>query len=469
MEWALNTATNHPDLSGAIVTADGEWLDVLLPDRRTFRFRPAALIKESAPQAQREELLYRLLSIGVAQASQPRPSTPPAREKDDFGGARAADAADAADASGAVSDADRAGENIFGDLADAERSSLGSLAERDFAADPFTPAPVPADPDTPIVPIVRAADYFIASHHGEDSMIYVPLTDFVGVGLAFDLPQTIQLIYYSQVEQMPSDVGELLAESVNALRRLVGQQRLAVDLGVTRIAGCEVVTFLAPDNYELSWFCDVEMMQEVARRLQESHPDNIPLFVPAARTKLYVVFSEDPHLVDFFTMLLTQRHTPEAVYPLPHTVADDGWREWVPFPGSPLAEVLGALRHEFRAKIYAAQVKAMEQWGDLGALKPYEPKRMRTGERVSACEWDALDGSGSIPDTDFISFVRQPSPHPWEESRPVRITMRAHIAREIWPAGFEKAQTAWPPRWIVTGFPADAVLAKLAASADRDF
>lgn len=439
VQWALEKAVEHPDLAGAIVTADGESLDVLLPDGRAFRFRPGVFIAEDAPEVQRAELLYRLISIGVEQAKAPM--------FDDATGHIGEDASAAASASG-----------------DAE--ALIDLDDRHL----HVPEPAPIlDANPTIVPIVRSADYFVNSHRGEDSMIYVPLTDFVGVGLALDNPDAAQPIYYSQMEQVPSDVGALLAESVNALRRVVGYQRVSVDLGLSRISGADVVTFLAPENYELSWFCDVEMMIQVAQRLRERHPDDIPLFVPAARTKFYVVFSEDPHLVDFFTILLTQRRSSEAVYPLPHTVTADGWKEWVPFADSKLAQVLGALRGSFRQAIYAQQVRALSSWGDFGELKSYIPRRLHSGQRVSATEWNAMDVRGSIPDTDFISFIREPSPHPWENSNGVRITIRSHIAREIWPQGIMRDSTAWPPRWNVQGFPDEATLAQLAQSADREF
>ncbi|MDD7466065.1 MAG: hypothetical protein PUK59_07545 [Actinomycetaceae bacterium] len=499
VQWALDKAVEHPDLAGAIVTADGESLDVLLPDGRTFRFRPGVFIAEDAPEVERAELLYRLISIGVEQAKAAKFSGASGEHDNGTAGSTAASTADP-DASSAAamtsaptpasgndgrgrdgrdSGINGADGNGGGSASNGEAAAYMAADSRENPAGDV-PGDIPTqagelapmwEEDPTIVPIVRAADYFVNSHRGDDSMVYVPLTDFVGVGLALDRPDVIQPIYYSQMEQVPSDVGSLLAESVNALRQLVGHQRLSVDLGLSRISGADVVTFLAPDNYELSWFCDVEMMIQVAQRLHERHPNDIPLFVPAARTKLYVVFSEDPHLVDFFKILLTQRRSPEAVYPLPHTVTADGWKEWVPFADSELAQVLGALRNSFRQEIYAQQVQALSSWTDcdFGELKSYTPRRMHSGQRVSATEWNAMDVRGSIPDTDFISFVREPSPHPWENPNGVRITIRSQVAREIWPQGIVRDPMAWPSRWNVQGFPDEATLGRLIESADREF
>ncbi|XCB29194.1 hypothetical protein RQN30_07965 [Arcanobacterium hippocoleae] len=46
IDWALSVAANHPELQDSIVTANDDWLDILLSDGRTFRFRPGALIKK---------------------------------------------------------------------------------------------------------------------------------------------------------------------------------------------------------------------------------------------------------------------------------------------------------------------------------------------------------------------------------------------------------------------------------------
>jgi len=68
MDWAVEVAAAHPELKGAFINADGEWLDILLADGRTFRFRPAQLMDASKPEAVRRELLTRLISIGVSRA-----------------------------------------------------------------------------------------------------------------------------------------------------------------------------------------------------------------------------------------------------------------------------------------------------------------------------------------------------------------------------------------------------------------
>ncbi len=443
MEWTLEQAAKHPKLQSAFVNANGDWLDVLLPDGRAFRFRPGALIKSDATDEQKEILLNRLIDVGVEQAEESRVD-----EAADLAVRPDGPSASAMDANGNdVTGAEEPTDRFI--TADADWETMKK--------------------DAPVMPIVRAADYFLPSHRDADSMVYLPLTDFLAVGIAHDLPDTIEPIYYTQLEDDSRELGELLSEAVMTLRLMTNKNQQTVELEISEIAGARVMTFLQPVNYELSWFADLDMIQQVAERIAQERPDDIPLFVPASRTKLYVVFSDDPHLVDFFTLLLAQRDSADAVYPLPHTVAADGWLEWQPFPGSPLAEVLGALRNHFRENIYGSQVRIMQKWDSMGALKPFVPRRLKTGERVSTTDWDATDNYGSVPKTDFITFTRQQSPHPWEDVTPVNITVRTHVAAELWPEGFSQDDNAWPPRYTITGFPDDETLIKLRDATDRRF
>lgn len=441
MEWALARAAKHPKLENAFVNANGDWLDILLPDGRAFRFRPNAMIKSDATVEQREILLDRLIDIGVEQAEE----------------SQLAEAADSAADGTEDSSADQPG-----GVAELSQNSTDAYVPVDAEWDE-------AKKDAPIVPIVRAADYFLPSHRSSDSMVYLPLTDFLAVGIAHDLPDTIEPIYYTQLEDDTRELGEVMSDAVSTLRHMASQKTDTVELQVTEIEGARVLAFIQPPNYELSWFADLDMIQQIAERIAQERPDAIPLFVPAARTKLLIVFSDDPNLAKFFKQLLAHRDSADAVYPLPHTVAADGWLEWQPFPDSELAEVLGALRNHFRERIYSSQVMIMEKWKDVGALKPFVPRRLKSGERVSATLWDATDGHGTIPVTDFITFTRQESPHPWEEETPVNITVRSHIAAELWPEGFSQDDNMWPPRYTIKGFPDDETLIKLRDATDRRF
>ena len=434
MDWSVAVASKHPDLDGALIAAHDDWLDVLLKDGRSFRFRPGALIREDAPEDAREDVLNRLLTIGATQATLPESSeSAPATERP---------------------------------------TSTTQPDNTETATSPMLPTGIEptfnaATPET-LMPLVRSADSFLQSHHDGDSLVYLPMTPFVGVGLYRDNGNKKLPVRYSDITDDMRDVGELMTAAVMNLRER-SDTGLGLSLAMGRIGGAEVYTFLAPARYELSWFCDLDMIQHVAEELAKDRPGDIPLFVPASRNKLYIVFADNPNLLGFFKVLNENRHAEDTVYPLPHTVAADGWREWVPLPGDDIAAVLSDLRTFFQERIYAQQVTCMSRWGDFGMLKSYHARRLKNGESVSSTTWEATDKHGSIPETDFITFIREASPHPWENEPAVSLTIRSHVARDVWSEGFQRDEEAWPPRWIVTGFPTKEELIALRDAADREF
>ena len=560
MTWALKTATSHPELAKAMVNADGEWLDFLLEDGRTFRFRPGALIRPEAPAENREDILNRLISIGIKQASlptvserrsdgtvpgavppgtsdtfdryvpgserggfpssasavkkapEPSPDERPASDEanDPVPDAEAAAPAEAPVASSPAEPADAAETNAAAEANEpAEPADANEPADTNVPpvvvtsateaaaepAEPSDPGPefeaeasssasepvfsrdgresesgVATGPDvtpaTEVLPIVRGADFFLRTHHPEDGMVYLPLTNFVGVGLSLGTSLPTQPVYFSQLGSDPEPLGELMMRAVDHLRE---QMNDAIELVVDTSMGANAALFVSPEGFQSSWFADVVALGSISQHFAEQEPDAIPLFVPVSFDKLLVVMSTDPGLAALFRHLLSVREDERLIYPLPHTLAADGWTEWVPFPGDELAETLGTLRNYFRAKIYDQQVRTYTAWGVPGALKEFIPRRLKTGERVSATEWDALDGEGSIPDATYITFTRAASPHPWERATPVSITVLTHVARELWPDGIERDPNAWPKRYRVKGFPDDATLLRLRDGAGRQF
>ncbi|WP_353065631.1 hypothetical protein [Arcanobacterium hippocoleae] len=284
MDWALKTAGNHPQLHHSLVTANGDWLEILLADGRTFRFRPSALIQEDAPLAARTEALNRLISVGIKNA--PEIST-----------AHTSASEIAPQDSTAPKSAFPLQDPPPGDPEN-NRGTLKQtvLPDPDSAANPL-PTPLA---DAVLLPIVRNAEIFLNSHHRDDSIVYLPLTDFIAAGIALDFPDEIRPIYYSQITADNREVGELLANSVLELRGITDSLNDSLKLEVMKIAGAEIISFTNPANYESSWFCDLEMLQQLAQQISAAHDGALPLFVPAATTKFYLIFDTDPHLADFF-------------------------------------------------------------------------------------------------------------------------------------------------------------------------
>jgi len=615
MDWAVEVAAAHPELKGAFINADGEWLDILLADGRTFRFRPAQLMDASKPEAVRRELLTRLISIGVSRAEAAPGSDGPESGANGPGpGARESSPGtkgpdplmDGSDAE-SPADPDRPGADRFAGAPDADGSNPDALPRANAAArgsgdseptqgtgeapgawtsashgdrshgrpsgppsgggedraaageagpsapgaspdDPSAanradtshrgpsrqagpPTPVESDPPTPtgpsgpgpsapgtssptdpfddvgslvdgldlpfeeldssdeaetasgehLMPIVRSADYFVRSHdHArDDSMVYVPMTPFIGTGIAVDSAHTITPLFFSDLENtgLPSDIVPLFQHALTRLRTfdtVDGQP--SVQVYPQQIGGANVFDFTGPANYQSSWFTDVEMALTVSESLSKANRDSLPLFVPASRASLFVVMADDPHLPELFTRLAKDLNRPDTIYPLPHVVTQDGWSEWIPMPDHPAAKALAKIRTSVRERIYRAQAEAMRTWpGDFGRLVEFQV--LRQGSLIasppmsSLAIWTSDAGYGSLPDTDFVAFLRQTSAgEPWEE-RDWRgmVVLRAQVARDVWHEGISPMTNVWPPRWSVRGFPDDAQLNALREASDREF
>ena len=331
------------------------------------------------------------------------------------------------------------------------------------------------------MPIVRSADYFVRSHdHArDDSMVYVPMTPFIGTGIAVDSAHTITPLFFSDLENtgLPSDIVPLFQHALTRLRTfdtVDGQP--SVQVYPQQIGGANVFDFTGPANYQSSWFMDVEMVLTVSESLSKANRDSLPLFVPASRASLFVVMADDPHLPELFTRLAKDLNRPDTIYPLPHVVTQDGWSEWIPMPDHPAAKALAKIRTSVRERIYRAQAEAMRTWpGDFGRLVEFQV--LRQGSLIasppmsSLAIWTSDAGYGSLPDTDFVAFLRQTSAgEPWEE-RDWRgmVVLRAQVARDVWHEGISPMTNVWPPRWSVRGFPDDAQLNALREASDREF
>lgn len=441
MEWAQSVAGEHPDLQGAIISHDEEWLDVLLPDGRTFRFRPAQLIDPDAPKDERTERLRRLIAIGAKNAQPPTHN----------------------DAHSTNADSQSANTETQGQttgMADAQekRPSLHSVFS---GASPQHLGATDSEGKPLMLPIVRRADYFLSSHKPErgDSIVYIPLTDFVAVGLAEDYAERINPLFFSHFTERGIDADieghTLFSRAVENLRGYnLSCGKSGVEVGVTRVAGAQVLTLTSPDDYQSSWFADVEIIEKVRDSIIRDNPEALPLFVPASRTNLLVVLADDPYLPSFFSLIQRSISAPDTIYPLPHVLADDGWSEWIPLTDHPVAGVLEGLRHVCRSQAYAAQTEFLRQSNtegkSYGIVKDYEVRELKGGRSVSVTTWTSSDNFGSLPLTDFITFVREAE---GDDSEREQVTIRRLVACEVWAQGLKDAAGIWPARLEVNGFP----------------
>ncbi|MBR5951459.1 MAG: hypothetical protein IKZ87_08535 [Actinomycetaceae bacterium] len=446
MQWVRGIAAQHDDLRGAVVSPDGDWLDILLPDGRTFRFRPAQLIDPNAPETARAERLNRLISIGVKNAKAPeqaKQDLPPTNTPPHNPHHQGANITPQMQAPNQMHPQEKSPSlrSVF-NVNEPERTGA-----KDEEGNPL------------MLPIVRRADYFL-QHHNQgtgDSIVYIPLTDFVAVGLAEDHAERIIPLFFSQFARHGIDADteghSLFRRAIDNLRtHNLSGGKVGVVLGVTRVAGAQVLTFTSPEDYQSSWFADVEVLQQVKASIVRDNPDVLPLFIPASRTNLLVVFADDPHLPSFFSVIMRNIPAPDTVYPLPHTLAEDGWREWIPLNDHPAAAVLEKMRNDCRSRAYAAQAQFLRtppsETTSYGSVKDYEVHSVN-GRSVSMATWTDSDNFGSLPMTDFITFICENG----SDGEREQVTIRRLVACEVWKEGLKEAPRIWPARLEVHGFP----------------
>lgn len=464
MEWAADIASTHPDLHGAFINIEDEWLDVLLADGRSFRFRPGHMLDSSLSLEEQRTRLIKLISIGVEQAEKDIPKS------DELISKTSRDLSDEPLDDPLINDPN------FDPL-------TPDFFDSDEVLEPVGPedrlSPAPLDPDNSdsvlahLMPIVRSADFFISSHdHAHDnSIIYVPLTPFIGAGIAVDDQSVIKPLFFSDAERLnlPHDIVAFFHKALTHLRtsHLTNGQP-SVEVRPCPIAGAQVYEFAGPASYRSSWFLDVEMAVTIAASMGKEHGDSLPLFIPARHDSFYIVMADDPALPSLFTKLMPALNSADVLYPLPHVVTADGWSEWIPMDDHPTAAILAKLRATIRSQIYQAQSLAMHDWpGDFGVIAPCKP--IQTDSGISSCaQWNSSNAYGSVPDTEFIAFVREGSPHPWDADKGEVVLLRSHVARDIWHEGFSEMSNVWPPRWSVKGFPDVAQLAALKEASNRE-
>lgn len=464
MKWAARTASKHPHLHDAFINVEGDWLDILLIDGRSFRFRPGHLIDTNLPLEEQRILLDKLISIGVANAELSKKV-----EKESHSVDHSAEKQDTYNTNDTRHTTPPLNTPVRPENSRHARQAFGETLT-------FPPLDL-NDPDSVIehlVPRVHSADFFLSSHNRahDDSMVYIPLTPFLGAGLSIEGGNTSRPLFHSDIRKLglTSNITDLFQAALAHIRSPFvsddGSLTMRVELRPRQ--GAQIYEFTGPINYRCSWFLDVEIAHFTSMLPRQENSDIIPLFIPAQPDRLYIATADDPALPSFLNNLANTIDSAAPLYPLPHVVTDDGWSEWIPLPDHPAAPVLSRIRTLARARIYRIQNEAMTRWPeDFGKLMPYDPG-LHNNDFSSYTRWTSGTVHGSVPETDFIIFAREKSPHPWENDKGESVLLRSRVARDVWHEGFSPMPNIWPPRWVINGFPDQAQFAALKEAADRE-
>lgn len=140
------------------------------------------------------------------------------------------------------------------------------------------------------IPLVRSADYF----DGENTpAMTFPLTDYIGVGLAIDLPTAVMPVSRHKIEgETPEEQITRAARAVLRLRDTTEQFGLA-----PIVEDNSILVVHASEGNDCAWFADLQTM-DVALRQMEQTTDTEWAAVPATREDLFLVDTQTEHWDD---------------------------------------------------------------------------------------------------------------------------------------------------------------------------
>lgn len=279
------------------------------------------------------------------------------------------------------------------------------------------------------IPLVRSADYF----DGENTpAMTFPLTDYIGVGLAIDLPTAVMPVSRHKIEgETPEEQITRAARAVLRLRDTTEQFGLA-----PIVEDNSILVVHASEGNDCAWFADLQTM-DVALRQMEQTTDTEWAAVPATREDLFLVDTQTEHWDDFLDVLESVRGSHKEVCPLPHVQADNAWREWLPPAGHPAEKRLTKLRADIHAEQHGRQRERLQ--AEPG---PFASSMLQI-ERHS--QWETLavtsDDVTSIPRTDLIVFFRE------EDDEPLGVNLNNALV--TCPHLFSLHEGTFPPRLLV--------------------
>lgn len=282
------------------------------------------------------------------------------------------------------------------------------------------------------LPLVRSADYFTRDDTGP-AMTF-PLTDYVGVGLAFDLPTAVMPVNEDRL------AGKSADEAVShAARAVLNLRDVTEQFGLAPVVEDNSILLVnATEGNDSAWFADLQTMEAALAQVQ-TLTDTEWAVVPASREDLFLLDTNTQHWAEFLEVLESVHGTHKEVCPLPHVQADNAWREWLPPRGHPAEKRLTRLRADIHAQQHAHQREKLQAGATAGPF----PSSMLQIEREGRWETLAVTSEGltSIPRTDIVVFFRD------EDTEPLGVPLGDALV--LCPHLFSLHEGTFPPRLLV--------------------
>ena len=295
---------------------------------------------------------------------------------------------------------------------------------------------------TDTLPLVRSADYF-ADLKQASPEAFGWLTDFIGFGLAFDLPTTLRVV---STQDLPPDHDaatnmDLCRTAVANLRALAGEVKLS-HIGL----GPNILTMNQPADHELAWFADIATMNDVLSSLRQ-RTNSEWVVIPARRNQILLVNAEssESEWSTFLDVIEDAFRYHSVVYPVPHIIVDGCWVE----------RVFDDDRTDVGRRLRRLRVAARKQtYEEIPALL-----REQTGCEMASFEVMSsdIDDSHSVPETYSIAYVDTNSA---ATSVPATDLMVFHhdtdsvfvasfSLMERLPRLYQRQEGVYPPRFLV--------------------
>ncbi|MDO5677833.1 MAG: hypothetical protein Q4G35_10055 [Propionibacteriaceae bacterium] len=280
------------------------------------------------------------------------------------------------------------------------------------------------------IPLVRSADYF---DQGESSAAMTfPLTDYIGVGLAIDLPTAVIPVGRTKLQaDTPEESVTRAAKAVLRLRDITEQFGLA-----PIVEDNSILVVHATEGNDCAWFADLQTMQAALAQMQQTTGTEWAA-VPATREDLFLIDTNTPHWPDFLDVLESVRGSHKEVCPLPHVQADNAWREWLPPEGFAVEKRLTKLRADVHADQHGRQRERLQAEGGPFASTLLQIERESRWETLSVTSDDLT----SIPRTDLVVFFRE------EDDVPLGVYLNDALV--ACPHLFSLQDGTFPPRLVV--------------------
>lgn len=175
------------------------------------------------------------------------------------------------------------------------------------------------------LPLVRLANYFAPAGQLHPAAVHW-LTDFIGVGLGVDKPDSIHVVNTSDLptDRSPDGDYQLFRQALSNLHQLAGNIHFE-EVGF----GPDVYRLANPADYQASWFADIGTLGSILQQRYEA-TGQAWVCIPASRRDILIVNSKTNHWPQLLDILEKMADDHTAIMPLPFWVNNGSWQMWLP-------------------------------------------------------------------------------------------------------------------------------------------